>query len=139
MLIKVYITVLKRFRIFSNLFNSQRVGTPIIIEWTGIAVQCSTEKIVLIFLHQRWLGLAVMGKYHSELLMLLNLAFLMKCKYYTYIEYHISHIGVQFEVNNFFWFKVPVKGRRGISANQKGRIAKLFWKDRWTINWSMFK
>ena len=30
----------------------------------------STEKIVLIFLHQRWLGLAVMGKYHSELLML---------------------------------------------------------------------
>ena len=32
MLIKVYITALKRFRIFSNLFHSQRVGTPIINE-----------------------------------------------------------------------------------------------------------
>ena len=42
----------------------------------------STGKIVLIFLHQRWLGLAVMGNYHSELLMLSNLAFLMKCKYH---------------------------------------------------------
>ena len=30
MLIKVYITALKRFCIFSNLFDSQRVGTPII-------------------------------------------------------------------------------------------------------------
>ena len=32
MLIKVYITALKRFRIFSNLYDSQRVGTPIINE-----------------------------------------------------------------------------------------------------------
>ena len=32
MLIKVYITALKRFRIFSNLFDSQCVGTPIINE-----------------------------------------------------------------------------------------------------------
>ena len=32
MLIKVYITALKRFRIFSILFDSQRVGTPIINE-----------------------------------------------------------------------------------------------------------
>ena len=30
MLIRVYITALKRFRIFSNLFDSQRVGTHII-------------------------------------------------------------------------------------------------------------
>ena len=29
---------LKRCRIFSNLFDSQRVGTPIINEWTGVAV-----------------------------------------------------------------------------------------------------
>ena len=39
------------------------------------------EKVVLKSLHQKWLGLAVMGKYHSILLMLFNLAFLMKCKY----------------------------------------------------------
>ena len=32
MLIKVYITALKRFRIFPNLFNSQPVGTPIVNE-----------------------------------------------------------------------------------------------------------
>ena len=32
MLIKVYINALKRFCIFSNLFDSQRVGTPIINE-----------------------------------------------------------------------------------------------------------
>ena len=38
MLIKVYITALKRFRIFSILFDSQRVGTPIINEWTNVAV-----------------------------------------------------------------------------------------------------
>ena len=61
MLIKVYLTAC----------------TPIINEWTGIAVLCCHGKI----LHQKWLGLAVMGKYHSELLMLFNLAFLMKCKY----------------------------------------------------------
>ena len=30
MLIKVYITARKRFSIFSNVFDSQRVGTPII-------------------------------------------------------------------------------------------------------------
>ena len=40
MLIKVYINALKRFCIFSNLFDSQRVGTPIINEWTGVAVLC---------------------------------------------------------------------------------------------------
>ena len=40
------------------------------------------EKVVLISLHQKWLGIAVMGKYHSILLMLFNLAFLMRCKYY---------------------------------------------------------
>ena len=40
-------------------------------------------KVVLISLHQKWLGLAVMGKYHSILLMLFNLAFLMKCKYFV--------------------------------------------------------
>ena len=40
MLIKAYITALKRFCIFSNLFDSQRVGTPLINEWTGVAVLC---------------------------------------------------------------------------------------------------
>ena len=34
MLIKVYITALKRFRMFSNLFDSQHVDTPIINERT---------------------------------------------------------------------------------------------------------
>ena len=58
----------------------------------------SMEKIVLIFLHQRWLGLAVMGKYHSELLMLFNLAFLMKCKYlynvHSYLCLYLLHVNV---------------------------------------------
>ena len=39
------------------------------------------KKRILISLHIRWLGLAVMGKYHSKLLMLFNVAFLMKCKH----------------------------------------------------------
>ena len=37
---QVYITALKIFRIFSNLFDSQRVSTPIINKWTDVAVQC---------------------------------------------------------------------------------------------------
>ena len=40
------------------------------------------EKVVLIFLHEKLIGLAFMGKYYSIFLMLFNLAFLMKCKYY---------------------------------------------------------
>ena len=45
MLIKVYIlTALKRSHIFSNLFDSQRVGTSIINEGTGAAVLCCHEK-----------------------------------------------------------------------------------------------
>ena len=44
MLIKVYITALKRFRIFSNLFNSQCVGTPIINEYTGLPMLCCHGK-----------------------------------------------------------------------------------------------
>ena len=44
MLIKVYITALKRFCIFSNLFDSQGVGTSIIIESTGVAVSVAMEK-----------------------------------------------------------------------------------------------
>ena len=51
MLIKVYISCLKRFRIFSNLFDSQRVGTPIKNRLTGVAVIVAVEKVVLIFLH----------------------------------------------------------------------------------------
>ena len=77
----MYITALKRFRIFSILFDSQRVGTPIIKEWTGVAVPCCHGKSSSYILHQKWLGLAVMGKYHSIPLMLFNLAFLMKCNY----------------------------------------------------------
>ena len=40
MLIKVYITALKKILMFSILFDSQGVGTPIINEWTGVVVQC---------------------------------------------------------------------------------------------------
>ena len=51
------------------------------------------EKVVLISLHQKWIGLAVMGKYHSIPLMLFNLAFLMKCKYCTItFSAVISHV-----------------------------------------------
>ena len=35
---------MKRFRIFSSLFNSQRVGTPIENELTGLAELCSHGK-----------------------------------------------------------------------------------------------
>ena len=34
----------KRFCIFSNLFDSQRVGTPIINEWTCVAMLCCHGK-----------------------------------------------------------------------------------------------
>ena len=51
------------------------------------------EKVVLISLHQKRLGLAVMGKYHSILLMLFNLAFLMKCKYDLLKTFLICMIG----------------------------------------------
>ena len=44
MLIKVYITALKRFLIFSILFDFQGVGTPIINEWTGVVVLCCHGK-----------------------------------------------------------------------------------------------
>ena len=47
MLIKVYITALRRFRIFSNLYNSQSVGTPIINELTDIAVLCCHGKSII--------------------------------------------------------------------------------------------
>ena len=50
------------------------------MNWCSCAM-LTWKKVVPIFLHQKWIGLAVMGKYHSELLMLFNLAFLMKCKY----------------------------------------------------------
>ena len=81
MLIKVYITLWKDFVSFSNLLDSQSVGTPIMNEWTGEVLCCHGKKVVLIFLHQKWLSFAVMGKHHSKLLMLFNLAFLIKCKY----------------------------------------------------------
>ena len=44
MLIKVYITAVKRFRIISNLFDSRRVGIPMINELTGEAVRCCHGK-----------------------------------------------------------------------------------------------
>ena len=45
--------------------------------------QCyvAMEKVGLIFLHLKWLCLAVIGRYHLKLLMLFNLGFQMKCKY----------------------------------------------------------
>ena len=48
---KIVQFALKRFRIFSNLFNYQRVSTYIINEGTGTAVLCCHGKVVLIFLH----------------------------------------------------------------------------------------
>ena len=42
--------------------------------------------------------MSVMGKYHSELLMLFNLAFLMKCKYNCITIIHVCIvIGVDLE------------------------------------------
>ena len=79
---QVYITALKRFRIFSNSLDSERVGTIHYrwVNWCSCAMS-PWKNVVLIFLHQKWFGLAVMGKYHSKLLMMFNLAFWMKCRY----------------------------------------------------------
>ena len=49
------ISALNTFRIFSNLFDSYCVGTTIPNEWTAVAVLI---KVVLIFLHLKWLDLA---------------------------------------------------------------------------------
>ena len=83
MFIKEYISTLKIVCIFSNLFDSEHVGSPIINQLTGVA---NWKKVVLIFLHLKWIGLAVIGKNHSKRLLLFNVAFLMKCKYW-YIFY----------------------------------------------------
>ena len=82
MLIKVYITALRRFRIFSNLFkfSTRRYNHYKWVNWYSGA-KLPWKKVVIIFLQQKWLGLAVMGKYHSELLMLFKIAFLRKFKY----------------------------------------------------------
>ena len=40
----MYITALKRLGIFSNLFDSNSVGIPIINEWTGGALLCCHGK-----------------------------------------------------------------------------------------------
>ena len=57
------------------------------------------KKVVLIFLHQKGLGLVVIGKYHPKLLMLFNLAFLMKCKYMSLIVFQI----VMIDHHSFMW------------------------------------
>ena len=54
---------LKRFRLFSNLIDSQRVGTPSMNEWTGASELCWHGKSS-IFLHVKWLDLAVMVTYN---------------------------------------------------------------------------
>ena len=44
MVIELYSPLLKHFVSFSNLFDSQRVGTPITVEWTGVPVLCCHGK-----------------------------------------------------------------------------------------------
>ena len=95
MLIKVYIIALRRFPIFS--FNSQRVGTPIINERTGISVLCYHGKRSSYIPTSKVIGLAVMGKYISERLMLINLAFLMACKYMVHAVTYFSNLFTKFE------------------------------------------
>ena len=62
------------------LFSTRRYMHYKWVNWCSCTM-LPWKKVVLIFLHQKWLGLAVMGKYHSKRLMLFNLAFLTKCKY----------------------------------------------------------
>ena len=57
-------SAIKDFIFLKNLFYSQRVGTPFINVWTGVHVAVlhvyvAVGKVVLIFLHPKWLGLAV--------------------------------------------------------------------------------
>ena len=67
-------------------FSTRRYAHYKWVNWYSCAM-LPWKKVVLIFVHQKWLGLADMGNYHSELLMLFNLAFLMKCKYSDYEKY----------------------------------------------------
>ena len=79
MSIKVYITALERFLFKFIWFSTHRYTHYKWVNWCSCAMLL-WKKVVIIFLHQKWLGLAFMDKYHSKLLMLFNLAFLMKCK-----------------------------------------------------------
>ena len=47
-----------------------------------------------------------MGKYHSELLMLLNLAFLMKCKYISVETVFLNKLYIKFA---FYFYDVETK------------------------------
>ena len=49
-----------------------------------------------------------MGKYHSELLMLFNLAFLMKCKYIAVNVIVMTFLGWKRQCNKFFAVNVNV-------------------------------
>ena len=82
MLIKVYMSALKKISYFLKFirFSMRRYTHYKCVNWC-ICAMLPWKKVVLLLLHQKWLGLAVKGKYHSKVLMLFNLAFLMKCKY----------------------------------------------------------
>ena len=84
------------------------------------------------FLYQRWLGLAVMGKYHSKLLMLFNPVFQMKCKYYNFMMkfgYFISRKIFKCDPNLFFSLNLYIKCWFSHSVNLGvSEKESLFWK-----------
>ena len=68
---------------FSNLFRSKRVGTPILNEWTGVAVLCCHGKSSSYIPTSKFIWPC--STYHKKppkkLPMLFYLEFQMKCKY----------------------------------------------------------
>ena len=74
MLIKVYITALRKFIQLST----RRYTHYKLVNWYSCPIWPWKQYFPCSYIKSD--DLAVMGKYHSELLMLCNLAFLMKCK-----------------------------------------------------------
>ena len=72
---KIVQFALTRFPIFSYICNSQRIGIPILNEWTDAAVLCCHGKSRSYIPKSK-----VIGSYIKKRLMLFNLAFEIKCK-----------------------------------------------------------
>ena len=98
------------------------------MNWCDSAYYVAVEKVVLVFLYLKWLGLAVMVEYHSKLLMLSNLAFQMKFKYTSLLVnslYYLplgrrtsknSRASIQSEARNAIKLEEPNRSMEKISV-----------------------
>ena len=77
----------------SYLFKFNRFSARRYIHYKWVNCSCAMlpwKKVVLVLLHQKWSILAVMGKYHSKLVMLFNPAFPIKCRYIYLLIFEVS-------------------------------------------------